>query len=78
MRNLVKTSNTNYPFGMLQPGRHNTPSLSYRCGFNGQEMDNEVQGNGNTNTAEFWEYDTRLGRWWSMDPKNNSFESGIT
>jgi hypothetical protein len=40
----------------------------YRFGFNGQEKDNELKGKGNVNTAEFWEYDTRLGRRWNIDP----------
>ena len=43
----------------------------YRFGFNGQEKDDEVAGAGNTNTAMFWEYDTRLGRRWNLDPKSN-------
>src|SRR5690625_4811375 len=40
----------------------------YRFGFNGQEKVNEMSGMGNHNTAEFWEYDTRLGRRWNLDP----------
>src|SRR5690625_3069201 len=40
----------------------------YRFGFNGQEKVNEIAGMGNHNTAEFWEYDTRLGRRWNVDP----------
>jgi hypothetical protein len=42
---------------------------SFRYGFNGQEKSNEATGEGNHNTAEFWEYETRLGRRWSLDPK---------
>lgn len=41
----------------------------YRFGFNGQEKVNEIAGTGNHNTALFWEYDTRLGRRWNLDPK---------
>jgi hypothetical protein len=41
---------------------------NYRFGFNTQEKDDEVYGAGNLNTAEFWEYDTRLGRRWNVDP----------
>lgn len=44
---------------------------SYRFGFNGQEKDNEVSGAGNSNTAEYWQYDTRLGRRWNVDPKSS-------
>ena len=40
----------------------------YRFGFNGQEKDNEIKGIGNSNTAQFWQYDTRLGRRWNLDP----------
>jgi RHS repeat-associated protein len=42
--------------------------LSYRFQFNGQEKDDEVAGAGNTMTATFWEYDTRLCRRWNVDP----------
>jgi len=56
-----------YPFGMLMPNRQES-ELNYRFGFNGQEMDNEVSGIGNTTTAMFWEYDTRLMRRWNRDP----------
>ena len=45
--------------------------LSYRFAFNGQEKDDEVSGAGNTMTAEFWQYDIRLGRRWNRDPKPN-------
>ena len=44
-------------------------SPDYRYGFNRQEKDNEVDGSGNTNTAAYWEYDTRLGRRWNLDPE---------
>lgn len=42
---------------------------AYRFGFNGQERDDEVSGVGNIMTAEFWEYDARLGRRFNVDPK---------
>ena len=41
----------------------------YRYGFNGQEKSDEIKGNGNSYTAEFWEYDPRIGRRWNLDPK---------
>ncbi len=40
----------------------------YRFGFNGQEKDNEIAGRGNSMTAQFWKYDTRLGRRSNLDP----------
>lgn len=49
-----------------------------RFGFNGQERDNSVYGEGNAYTAAFWEYDPRLGRRWNMDPKANFYQSPYT
>jgi len=40
----------------------------YRFGFNGQEKEDEVHGEGNLNYAQYWMYDTRLGRRWNIDP----------
>jgi len=70
-----------YPFGMMMPDRQwyaNSDSSSYRYGFNGQEKDNEVSGIGNSNTAEFWQYDTRLGRRFNVDPIVKHWESSYS
>ena len=65
-----------YPFGMLQPNRHGQENgADYRYGMNGMEQDNEVVGKGNSYTAEFWQYDSRLGRRWNTDPVVNPSES---
>jgi RHS repeat-associated protein len=61
--------NDYYPFGMLMPDRNPAAGNGYRFGFNGQEKTDEVYGKGNLNTALFWEYDTRIGRRWNVDPK---------
>gem|GEM_PF-3056631 len=61
------------PFGMLTVGRSWSVGSEYRYGFNTQEQDDEVYGNGNLNTAEFWGYDTRLGRRWNVDPLAATF-----
>jgi hypothetical protein len=54
---------------MPMPNRtYSLSSSKYRFGFNTQEKDDEVYGEGNLNTAEFWEYDTRIGRRWNVDP----------
>ena len=51
---------------MPMPGRSYQSSSSYRYGMNGQEKDLEIfEG---AMTAEFWEYDSRLGRRWNQDP----------
>jgi hypothetical protein len=64
-----------YPFGMQMPERHGS-SDSYRYGFQGQEKDDEVYNqNGTSYTAEFWQYDSRLGRRWNVDPVVKPHES---
>lgn len=45
-------------------------TFDYRYGFNGMEKDDEVKGEGNSYTTEFRQYDSRVGRWLSVDPKN--------
>ena len=66
----------NQPFGMLLEGRNWAAGSEYKYGFNTQEQDDEVYGNGNLNTALFWAYDTRLGRRWNIDEKIKPFISG--
>ncbi|MFN7302607.1 MAG: M91 family zinc metallopeptidase [Bacteroidota bacterium] len=61
-----------YPFGMQMQGREFAGGMGYRWGFGSQETDNEVSGRGNSYTAEFWQYDNRLGRRWNIDPKPNA------
>jgi RHS repeat-associated protein len=58
-------------FGSIMEGRsyEGDTNLRYRFGFNTQEKDDEIYGAGNSITAEFWEYNTRLGRRWNLDPK---------
>ncbi len=51
------------------------PNMKYKFGFNGQEKDNEIAGNGNLFTATHWEYDARLGRRWNLDPVFKEDES---
>ncbi len=63
-----------YPFGMQMPGRNGNSGV-YRYGFQGQEEDDEVSGSGNSYTAEYWQYDSRLGRRWNIDPVVKYHES---
>jgi hypothetical protein len=61
MKNSLSSySLSEFPIGELY---YNTPS---NFTFNGQETDGEL-GEGVT-TAEFWEYDGKLGRRWNIDP----------
>jgi hypothetical protein len=71
----VSTAQDYYAFGALMPGRSFKVDSNYRYGYNGQEKSNEISGNGNHNTAEFWEYDTRVGRRWNKDVIAKPWES---
>ncbi len=70
----IASASDYYPFGMLMPSR-NYNAGNYRYGFNGQEKSDEIKGSGNSYTAEFWEYDPRIGRRWNIDPKPNQLGS---
>ncbi|MCK6649273.1 MAG: hypothetical protein L6Q66_06440 [Bacteroidia bacterium] len=50
------------------PGRQFVGANGYRYGFNGKESDNEVMGAGAQYDYGFRIYDTRLGRFLSVDP----------
>lgn len=56
-----------YPFGMLVPNRH-ASSNSYRYGFQGQEKDDEIKGEGNSLNYTFRMHDPRVGRFFAIDP----------
>ncbi len=63
---------------MLQPGRQFTAvnTTGYRFGFNGQEKSEEIEPN--TTTAEYWQYDSRIGRRWNLDPVVKPWESSYS
>jgi hypothetical protein len=42
--------------------------FGYKYSLNGQEKSTEIEPGGSSTTAEFWQYDARLGRRWNMDP----------
>jgi RHS repeat-associated protein len=52
---------------MLVPNRYGS-SDSYRYGFQGQEMDNEIKGEGNSLNYTFRMHDPRIGRFFAIDP----------
>lgn len=63
-----------YPFGMEMPGRSFNSEHS-RFGFNGYEKDNEVKGIGNSIDFTARIYDSRVGRFLSLDPYVPKFPS---
>jgi RHS repeat-associated protein len=64
---VLLSSNDYYPFGSPMPNR-NFSSSEYRFGFNGQEKTDEISGEGNHLDFKFRGYDSRTGRFWSVDP----------
>ena len=59
---------------MLMPERSETfGSSGYRFGFQGQEQDNEVSGEGNSYAFKYRMHDPRLGRFLSVDPLSASY-----
>jgi hypothetical protein len=63
----------------LTPQAHNMLTVkakkcirAYSFLFNGQESDNETFNSaGASYTAQFWQYDSRIGRRWNLDPRPN-------
>jgi len=61
-----------YTFGSIKAS---VSKGEYRYGMNTQEKDNEIYGEGNSYSAEYWQYDARLGRRWNVDPKSAKYPS---
>ena len=59
--------NDYYPFGMQITERTGSSS-SYRYGFQGQEKDDEIKGEGNSLNYTFRMHDPRIGRFFAVDP----------
>jgi RHS repeat-associated protein len=52
---------------MLVPNRHDSLE-DYRYGFQGQEKDDEIKGEGNSLNYTFRMHDPRVGRFFAVDP----------
>ncbi len=63
----VLTYNDYYPFGSLLPNRSGSAG-SYRYGFQGQEKDDEIKGEGNSLNYKYRMHDPRVGRFFAVDP----------
>jgi len=55
------------PFGVSLDGR-TIEGNGYRYGYQGSERDDEAKGRGNSYTTFYRQLDTRVGRWFSIDP----------
>jgi hypothetical protein len=61
-----------YPFGSPMVGYSNE-KFNYSYGFNkGSEKDDEITGKGNHYSTFFRELDTRIAKWWSVDPESDA------
>ena len=67
----VENSLDYYSFGMLMPERNG--GGDYRYSFNGMEKDDEVKGKGNHLDFGARCYDSRLGRWFSVDAHSKNY-----
>ena len=68
----VVANNDYYPGGMLVPNRH-ASSAGYRYGFQGQEKDDELKGEGNSYAYTFRFHDPRIGRFFAIDPLTSDY-----
>ena len=68
---LLTSYSDYYPFGMQMPGRKS--SSDYRYGFQGQEKDDELKGEGNSLAFKYRIHDPRLGRFLSVDPLSSEY-----
>ena len=64
---------SDYPtFGSPMPIRQwNDPNSKYKYGFNGMENDDDINVDGGSYDFGGRIYDSRLGRWLSLDPLRN-------
>ena len=75
----VISQNDYYPFacqslrlGMLLPNRHES-SNEYRYGYQGQEKDYEIKGEGNSLNYKYRMHDPRVGRFFAVDPLTSQY-----
>ena len=62
----------------IQMSRIQIQHFNYRFGFNGQESDPMINGEGNSYAFKYRIHDTRLGRFLSVDPMSASYASNST
>ncbi|NOQ72493.1 MAG: hypothetical protein GQ574_10855 [Crocinitomix sp.] len=62
----VTSTTEYYPYGMTL--RSESDGGGYRYGFQGQEMDDEVKGSGNSVNYKYRMHDPRIGRFFAVDP----------
>ena len=68
----VLSYNDYYPFGWALPNR-SASSSNYRYGFQGQEKDDEIKGEGLSVNYKYRMQDPRVGRFFAIDPLFRSY-----
>ncbi|MDD2982848.1 MAG: RHS repeat-associated core domain-containing protein [Crocinitomicaceae bacterium] len=71
----VRVAQDYSPFGVTLSGRSFEVDGGYRYSFQGQESDDEVKGRGNSYDFGARMYDSRLGRFFAVDPLASKFPS---
>ena len=67
----VQSYSEYYPYGMVL--RSGTDGSSYRYGFQGQEDDPELKGEGNSTNYKYRMHDPRIGRFFATDPLEKKY-----
>jgi len=62
----------NYSYGTLSSNGKDS-SYKYRYGFQGQEKDDEIKGEGNSVNYKYRMHDTRIGRFFAVDPLTKNY-----
>ena len=71
---VIVSATDYYPFGMtMQERTYSAGVEAYRYGFNGKENDNEISVDGGNLDFGARIYDSRLGRWMSVDPLSKDY-----
>lgn len=65
------------PFLKISPKITNPNIGGYRNSFNGQEADNKMLGEGRFQNYGFRMYDTRIARFWGVDPLADKYPWNI-
>lgn len=73
MRADIRVAQDYSPFGVTLSGRNFTVDERYRYGFQNQEVDPEINGQGNSYDFGARMYNPRVGRFLSIDPKAYNF-----
>ena len=63
--------NDYYPHGNIMPGRSYSAGSNYRYGYQSQEKDEET----GFNNFDLRMYDSRIGRWFNVDPMEQYFSA---